>query len=156
MTRLTRGAVFALGVLVVLFPGHPISANSFALALFEQYLESLRQQVGIPGLSAAIVQDERIVWERGLGFEDVENSVRATPDTPYLVGGITETLGSVVVLSYAERGRVGLDAPISRLRAVVSRFQRARGRRAGAHVRTNRPGRLYLQSVPFRDAQRRG
>jgi CubicO group peptidase (beta-lactamase class C family) len=113
MTRRTRGAAFALGVLVILLSGRPISANSFALALFEQYLESLRQQVGIPGLSAAIVQDETIVWERGFGFQDVESSVRATPDTPYLIGGLTEALGAVVVLSYAERGRVDLNAPIN-------------------------------------------
>jgi CubicO group peptidase (beta-lactamase class C family) len=113
MTRLTRGAVFALGVLVVLSSSHPISANSFALALFEQYLESIRQQAGIPGLSAAIVQDEQIVWERGFGFQDVESSVRTTPDTPYPVGGLTQALGGVVVLGYAERGRIGLESPVT-------------------------------------------
>src|SRR5687767_15847916 len=49
----------------------------------EHYLEALRQQAGIPGLSAAVVQDGELVWERGFGFEDVEARVRATPDTPY-------------------------------------------------------------------------
>ena len=37
---------------------------------FETYLESLRQQAGIPGLSAAIVKDGQIAWERGLRLSE--------------------------------------------------------------------------------------
>ena len=37
---------------------------------FESYLESLRAQAGIPGMSAALVQNGQIVWERGFGFQN--------------------------------------------------------------------------------------
>src|SRR3954447_20319087 len=43
----------------------------------EIYLESLRVQAGIPGMSAAVVQDGEIVWERGVGFQNVAARVRA-------------------------------------------------------------------------------
>ena len=60
---------------------------------FESFLEQLRQQAGIPGLSAAIVQNGEIVWERGFGFQNQELRARATPDTPYPVGDLSEGVG---------------------------------------------------------------
>jgi CubicO group peptidase (beta-lactamase class C family) len=89
------------------------AADSFAITLFEQYVESLRKVAGIPGLSATIVQNGQIVWERGFGFQDVENSIRARPDTPYPVGGLTETFSATLLLQCVERGRLELDEPMS-------------------------------------------
>jgi CubicO group peptidase (beta-lactamase class C family) len=81
---------------------------------FESYLESLRQQAGIPGLSAAIVQNGVVVWERGFGFANVEARLRATPDTPYPIGDLSSTLAATLVLECVEQRRVLLEAPASR------------------------------------------
>lgn len=81
---------------------------------FESYLESLRAQSGIPGMSGALVQDGQIVWERGFGFQDQEARVRATPDTPYPVADISQTIASVLVLQCAEQRRLSIDDPIRR------------------------------------------
>ena len=86
---------------------------------FESYLESLRSQAGIPGMSAALVQDGQIVWERGFGFQNVEARVRATPDTPYPVADISQTLASVLVLQCIEERRLAIDEPIRRYGGVV-------------------------------------
>jgi CubicO group peptidase (beta-lactamase class C family) len=72
--------------------------GSLPVSLFERYLEALRQQSGIPGLSVAIVQNGKVVWDAGLGYRDVEALVRPTPDTPYPVFGLTQTISSTVVL----------------------------------------------------------
>src|SRR5688572_3660975 len=79
----------------------------------EHYLEALRQQAGIPGLSAAVVQDGELVWERGFGFEDVEARVRATPDTPYHAGGLSQTLAAVLLLQCVEQRRLALDTSVA-------------------------------------------
>ena len=86
---------------------------------FESYLESLRVQAGIPGMSAAIVQDGQIVWERGLGFQNQEARVRATPDTPYPIGDMSQILASVLVLQCAEQRRLFIDEPIRRYGGTV-------------------------------------
>lgn len=83
-------------------------------APFESYLELLRQQAGIPGLSAAVVQDGQIVWERGFGYQDLDARIPATPDTPYLVGDVTQTLAAVLLLQCVEIRRMALDDPVSR------------------------------------------
>jgi CubicO group peptidase (beta-lactamase class C family) len=83
------------------------------LQVFEQYLESLRLQARIPGMSAAIVLDGEIAWERGFGFQNVAMRIRATPDTPYVVGGITQTAAAALILQCVEQKRLSLDAPVS-------------------------------------------
>ncbi len=110
--RAPRLALASLLVLVSLEQGTP--AQSLAFSLFERYLESLRQQAGIPGLSAAIVQGRRVVWEAGLGQRDVEASVNATPDTPYPVLGLTETVTVVLLGQCVEGGRLNVDESIRR------------------------------------------
>lgn len=75
----------------------------------EAYLEALRQQAGIPGMSAAIVHDGEVVWDRGFGFQNVATRVRATPDTPYLVGDISGTVAAVLLLQCVEQRHMYLD-----------------------------------------------
>ena len=84
----------------------------FASPPFEAYLEPLRVQAGIPGLSAVLVLDGDVVWERGFGFQNLETRVRATPDTPYLVGDLTQTIAAVLLLQCVEGRRLSLDEPL--------------------------------------------
>ena len=82
---------------------------SGTLPVLESYLEALRQQAGIPGMSAAVVREGAIVWEKGYGFQNVATRLRATPDTPYLVGDVSQTLAAVLLLQCVEQRRLGLD-----------------------------------------------
>ena len=88
-----------LAVLVPHTNAQGLSAGppSLSVSLFERYLESLRQQSGIPGLSAAIVQDGRVIWDGGFGFQDVDGLVRATADTPYPLLDISQALSSTAL-----------------------------------------------------------
>jgi CubicO group peptidase (beta-lactamase class C family) len=95
-------------------------AQTNALIPFESYLEALRVQAGIPGMSAALVQDGQIVWERGLGFQNQESRIRATPDTPYPIADLSQTIASVLLLQCAEQRRLDVDDPIRRHGGSVS------------------------------------
>jgi CubicO group peptidase (beta-lactamase class C family) len=88
-------------------------APSLTFSLFERYLESLRLQAGIPGMSALILQDGVVVWERGFGRSDIERSFDATPFTPYQIGGLSETIGATLLLKKCidERGGT-LNEPV--------------------------------------------
>jgi CubicO group peptidase (beta-lactamase class C family) len=108
-----RRPLAALVVALALAIPTAIGAQSdFITIRFERYLEALRKQAGMPGLSAAIVQDNQIVWEIGLGYQDVEAGVPATPDTPYYVADLTSMLSATLVLQCVEQGRLGLQAPV--------------------------------------------
>ncbi len=110
-----RAARFAAALVAAALAGGPrADAQNLAFELFERYLEALRQQAGIPGLSAAIVHNGRIAWERGFGLQDVEAAVPATPITPYPVADLTQPLAAILVMQCVERGRADLEAPVSR------------------------------------------
>jgi CubicO group peptidase (beta-lactamase class C family) len=101
-------------------PGaQPAGDREQRIMLFTRYLEPLRIQAGIPGLSAAIASSGRIVWEGGLGFADVEARVAAAPHTPYSIASITKTATSTLLMQCVEQGRLILDAPIRTYTATV-------------------------------------
>jgi len=88
-----------IGVLISVVVGEqPSSAQSPVYEFFERTLESLRREADIPAMSAAIVQDGALVWARGLGRQDVEGNIAASPNTPYVVGALAQTLGSTLLL----------------------------------------------------------
>jgi CubicO group peptidase (beta-lactamase class C family) len=80
---------------------------------FANHLESVRQILKIPGLSAAIVQNQELVWAEGFGYSDLENQVKATPDTPYGLASVTKPVAAVVIMQLVEEGLIGLDDPIA-------------------------------------------
>src|SRR6185503_9316102 len=76
MRRAIRVALVAL-VVSVGTVSYASAQQELTFSLFERYVESLRVAANIPGMSAAIVQNERVVWDSGFGFADVEHAIRA-------------------------------------------------------------------------------
>ena len=110
--RLLRAGVIALLAVLALAP-RP-AAQGLSYPLFERYLESLREQTAIPGLSAVIVQGRRVVWAVGLGKQDLERSIAARADTPYLIGDLTQSFGAAVLGQCVERTGLNINDPMRR------------------------------------------
>ncbi len=91
------------------------AAQGFPYQIFERYLEPLAKQIGMPGLSAVIVRNNRIEWEKGYGYADVENKIPATPDTPYPIGGVTQAMTAVLLGVCIDRHLLEVDTGIRRV-----------------------------------------
>jgi CubicO group peptidase (beta-lactamase class C family) len=120
--RRTRG--ITRSIVVVLFAICASDAvaqepSASQLALFERYLDALRQRAGIPGLSGAIVHRQQIVWENGFGYQDVERRIAARPDTPYRIASLTKTFTSMLLMACVERRTLDLDSPIRRYTTLI-------------------------------------
>jgi CubicO group peptidase (beta-lactamase class C family) len=76
----------------------PVRAQSLTFSLFERYLEPLREQAGIPGLSALISQDGRVAWQGSFGRQNVESSAATTFETAYPIAGLSQIFGSTLLL----------------------------------------------------------
>jgi CubicO group peptidase (beta-lactamase class C family) len=92
-----------------------LRADDLVLDRFADYLESLRAQAGIPGLSAVIVGPTDVMWERGFGQQNIERSVQAGPLTPFHADSLTQLLTAATLLRCVEEGRVTLDTRIGQL-----------------------------------------
>lgn len=89
-------------------------AQALTFSLFERYLESFRVEAAIPGLSATILQNGVPVWERGFGRRDVQSGAPALPETPYLIGGLSQTFGATLLLrKCVDQWGAQLDDPVS-------------------------------------------
>ena len=81
---------------------------------FSRFLEDLRHELKIPGLSAAIVKDGTLLWAEGFGFSDLEKGIKATPETAYFLASLTKTFASTITLQLVEQGKLNLDDPIAK------------------------------------------
>lgn len=90
----------------------PVFTPYGIVPLLDAYLEALRQQAGIPGMSAAIVRDGGVLWEKGYGLQNVTTRERATPATPYVLGDASGTIAAVLLLQCVEQGHLALDRPL--------------------------------------------
>jgi len=113
-----RHSVLALAVAVVLFAGVPVRADDpideLIFGRFRDYVDSLRAQAGIPGLAAAIVGPDAILWDQAFGWQDLERSIATRTDTPFHLDGLTQVFTASLVLRCVEEGRLSLDDEIGR------------------------------------------
>jgi CubicO group peptidase (beta-lactamase class C family) len=86
--------------------GHPAGVEEFAAFCAEKIREE-----GVPGLSVAVVKEDRVVWSRGFGLSDLVSSTRATSQTSYLWFSMTKIATATAVMRLAEEHKLELDAP---------------------------------------------
>ncbi|MEO5894528.1 MAG: serine hydrolase domain-containing protein [Vicinamibacterales bacterium] len=123
----------------------PVFTPFGIIPVLDTYLEALQKQAAIPGMSAALVRDGQIVWERGYGYANVTTRVRATPDTPYLVGNLSETFAATLLLQCVEQKRIDLDTPVRRY-GVELPEEAATTRQILSHTAADGPGETFLYS----------
>jgi CubicO group peptidase (beta-lactamase class C family) len=95
--------------------GHAASSSDLnRLRRLERQFEQLRTILRIPGMSAAIVKDQRLLWTRGFGYADLEKRIPATPKTLYYIASLTKTFAATVLMHLVEQGKLDLNEPMSR------------------------------------------
>jgi serine beta-lactamase-like protein LACTB len=80
----------------------------------EQAISAEMSRSNIPGLSVAVVTDNRLRWSNGYGLADLENMVPARSATVYRLGSISKPVTAVAVMQLAALGKLDLDAPIQK------------------------------------------
>lgn len=84
------------------------------ITAFEKKLEHLRQRYHIPGLSAGVVNEQKLVWKKGFGYADRERQQAPDENTVYQIASVTKTFGAIILLQQVAAGKVSLDDPISK------------------------------------------
>jgi len=67
---------------------------------------------GQPGLSAAVIHDQEVVWSKGFGYADVENGIATAHDTIYRVASISKLFTSTALMQLKEKGKLNLFDPV--------------------------------------------
>lgn len=80
----------------------------------EKAITAAMSRQNIPGLSVAVVTDQKLRWSNGYGLADLENYIPAKSVTVYRLGSISKSITAIAVMQLAESGKLDLDAPIQK------------------------------------------
>jgi CubicO group peptidase (beta-lactamase class C family) len=111
--RVTPTAVFLIACGCTTGNSTGLSGYASDLASFSDRLETLRGQLDIPGMSAAVAMDGRLVWQQGFGFADVAARRAATPTTAYHAASLTKGFAATVLMRLVEQGALRLDDAVA-------------------------------------------
>ncbi|HUR58160.1 MAG TPA: serine hydrolase domain-containing protein [Opitutaceae bacterium] len=109
-------AVLAGLIASVSHAAEPPPANAAQQRVLEQARALVRQEMApkVPGMSAAVAIDGKLVWSEGFGYADVAAKKPVTTTTRFRIGSISKSLTAVGLALLVEQGRVDLDAPVQR------------------------------------------
>ncbi|XP_022085351.1 serine beta-lactamase-like protein LACTB, mitochondrial isoform X2 [Acanthaster planci] len=75
-------------------------------------LQRAKDEVGSPGIVAAVSINGRLVWAEGIGYADVENRLPCSSDGVHRIASISKSLTMTAVAKLWEEGKLDLDQPI--------------------------------------------
>ena len=77
----------------------------------ESMIKDVMEREKIPGLSIAIYKDDYL-WSEGYGFSDIENNIRAKPETSYILASVMKPMTALAIVRLENEGKLDFDAEI--------------------------------------------
>ena len=105
------------GVMKSLFLAAAIIAAPAGGALAQQappqhLLDALQEITGVPGMSAAVSENNKIIWAGSAGLADVGRGLEITDDTKFRLASVSKLFTAALVLKLSEEGLLDLDQEI--------------------------------------------
>ena len=85
-----------------------------SLSLMRTWIEAERAYHHIPGVSAALVVDQEILWSGGYGMADLAREAPATASTIYSICSISKLFTSIATMQLRDAGKLRLDDAVSK------------------------------------------
>ncbi len=102
-------ATFARGLYI-----DPVAPRrGFRPSDIDAFIRRKMEEDHIPGVAAAILDREGIVWENGYGWADIPAREPMTPDTLQNVASISKTFTTTAVMQLREQGLFDLDDDVN-------------------------------------------
>ena len=90
----------------------PAELSAKQLQEIRALIEKMMAAHRAPGASFAVGLGGQIVWSEGFGYSDVENQVKALPETAYRTASIGKAMTATAALELVEQHKLDLDVPI--------------------------------------------
>ena len=99
---------------VWLFAAHPVSAGrsehlTKILHRFETHAADALAAWDVPGMSAAIVEGDEIVWAKGWGVREYGKKQSVDPDTVFQIGSITKSFTALLAGMQTDAGKLAFN-----------------------------------------------
>jgi len=95
---------------------HAVARDPAIVAMeFDRWLDGLAATDAVAGLAAAIVKDDRIVLERGIGVANAATREAITPDTVFRLASLSKAFAAAMAGMLVERGLLQWDSRVAGL-----------------------------------------
>lgn len=89
---------------------HPSAALAGDL---DDFILAKMETAHLPGLAAAIIKNNQLLWSKGYGWAHIANAVPVTADTIFMLASTSKTVTGVAVMQLVEDGLIDLDADVN-------------------------------------------
>ena len=79
----------------------------------DKKIEEFRKLWNIPGLAVGIVKDDRVVFEKGFGYRDIENRLPVTHETQFCIASITKSFTALAAAILVDEKKLDWDRPVA-------------------------------------------
>ena len=116
MRRLPRHVLLrSLATLWLTLAAWP-TVNSIARAdAVDDYVRSEMSKRRIPGLSLAVIRDDKVLKEAAYGVASVELGAPVTLDKSYPLASMTKIFTAAAIMQLVESGRISLDESVTKI-----------------------------------------
>lgn len=89
---------------------HPLDAAR--VAQLKEFVESGMKQLGIPGVGLALIDNNRIVFEGGLGVRELGKPEKVDQDTVFMAASNTKGMTTLLLAELVDQKKLGWDQPV--------------------------------------------
>lgn len=82
---------------------------SEAVRLIDTWLDAQHDYDHLPGISAAVVIDQEILWSKSFGMADLEKKESASPETIYSICSISKLFTSIAIMQLRDAGKLAVE-----------------------------------------------
>lgn len=84
-----------------------------AIAIIDNWLEYTEIMGTVPGIAAAIVHKDEIVFNKAYGFSNLSNGKQLNKDEAFRIASISKTFTAISIMQLVEKGKLRLDDRVS-------------------------------------------
>jgi D-alanyl-D-alanine carboxypeptidase len=98
---------------LILFSAFAVFAQDLDTAKLDKFFDILAQKEKAMG-SLAVMKNGKIVYQRAVGFAQLENKKISTAKTKYRIGSITKMFTAAMIFQFVEKGEIKLTDTIDK------------------------------------------
>ena len=86
-----------------------------AFELIEVWLDAQKDYEKLPGITALVVDDQKVMWSGGFGLANKTDDKKADPSTLFSICSISKLFTSVAIMKLYDEGKLRLDDTVDEL-----------------------------------------
>lgn len=83
------------------------------IAKIEVLVEQSMAKSHVPGAAIGIVKDDKLIYAKGFGVNELGTQKPVTPDSVFFLASIAKSVTGMAIMQLAEEGKIDLDAPVT-------------------------------------------